>query len=386
MRLAAGCSILAFFLGACASTPGTPVAVRPNGSPTHAGTREPTVLPRTVITPGSETDVEQIFAGASEKARAGQPAEAAKGFDRVIELDPNGPLAPQALYESALSHEQAGDREGALQRFEQLARRFPSHALGREALVRSIRLLCFLERWQRAGEAADVLLSRFTDLNPFETVVGLSGKALARVAAGDLDGAIYNVEKGRTVVEEHGLDAAGAVPRDLAQLYFALGEVRRIRAEKIKFNPMPPNFPAVLEERCQLLLDAQSSYSDAMRAYDAHWSAMAGYRVGQLYQQLHRDVMAIPPTGKSDTLKKKQLFEGAMRLRYRVLLEKGLKMMEGTVRLGKRTGEDSAWVHRAEEARHDIELAIEDEKRALSKLLYTEAELQEALDLLRKKP
>jgi hypothetical protein len=123
-----------------------------------------------------------------------------------------------------------------------------------------------------------------------------------------------------------------------------------------------------------------------MRSYDAHWSAMAGYRVGQLYQQLHRDVMAIPPTAKSDTLKKKQLFEGAMRLRYRVLLEKGLKMMEGTVRLGQRTGEDSAWVHRAEEAHHDIELALEDEKRALSKLPYTEAELQEALDLLRKKP
>ena len=143
--------------------------------------------------------------------------------------------------------------------------------------------------------------------------------------------------------------------------------------------------PIAVEQRCQGLLDAQSAFTDAMRSYDAHWSAMAGYRVGQLYQQLHRDVMAIAPTSKSDTLKKKQLFEGAMRLRYRVLLEKGLKMMDGTVRLGARTGEDSAWVHRAEEARHDIELGIEDEKRALSKLPYTEAELQQALDLLRGK-
>ncbi len=164
---------------------------------------------------------------------------------------------------------------------------------------------------------------------------------------------------------------------------FALGEVRKKRSEKIVFDPVPPSFAEVLEQRCQGLLDAQGAYTEAMRSYDAHWSAMAGYRVGQLYQQLHRDVMRIPPA-KADTLRKKQLFEGAMRLRYRVLLEKGLKMMEGTVRLGARTGEDSAWVHRAEEAKRDIELALDDEKKALSKLPFTEDELQAALDLLKK--
>src|SRR5262249_33720273 len=105
---------------------------------------------------------------------------------------------------------------------------------------------------------------------------------------------------------------------------------------------------------------------------------------GQLYQQLHRDVMQIPPPAGADTLKKKQLFEGAMRLRYRVLLEKGLKMMDGTVRLGERTGESSLWVARAREAKRDLELSLEDEKRELAKLPFTEAELQQALDRLKK--
>src|SRR6185369_6201267 len=106
----------------------------------------------------------------------------------------------------------------------------------------------------------------------------------------------------------------------------------------IAFNPVPQNFGDVLEQRCQGRLDAQNAYTDAMRSFDAHWSAMAGYRVGQLYQKLHLDVMQVPPPAKADTLKQKQLFEGAMRLRYRVLLEKGLAMMDGTVRLGERTG------------------------------------------------
>jgi hypothetical protein len=94
--------------------------------------------------------------------------------------------------------------------------------------------------------------------------------------------------------------------------------------------------------------------------------------------------MQIPPSAKANTLKKKQLFEGAMRLRYRVLLEKGLKMMDGTVRLGERTGEDSVWVHRARDARRDIELSLEDEKAALAKLPFSEAELETALELLKK--
>ena len=40
-----------------------------------------------------------------------------------------------------------------------------------------------------------------------------------------------------------------------------------------------------------------------------------------------------------------------MRLRYRVLLEKGLKMMEHTVMIGERTGEGSSWIERARDAK-----------------------------------
>ena len=82
---------------------------------------------------------------------------------------------------------------------------------------------------------------------------------------------------------------------------FALGEVRRLKSERISFTPLPPNFTDVLEQRCQALLDAQAAYTDAMRGYDAHWSAMAGYRVGQLYQRLHAEVMQIPPTAQAKT-------------------------------------------------------------------------------------
>jgi hypothetical protein len=271
-----------------------------------------------------------------------------------------------------------------VERYQKLLERFPDHEVSRGAYFRLSRLYSFQERWADLSALADRILA-LKDLTVLEAIEAHGAKALGLVEQDQVDEAARQVGLGRDLIDQHRLGESGPPPIELAQVSFALGEVRRKRSEKITVSPLPPNFAEVLEQRCQGLLDAQSAYTEAMRSFDAHWSAMAGYRVGQLYQQLHRDVMAITPTAKSDTLKKKQLFEGAMRLRYRVLLEKGLKMMDGTVRIGSRTGEDSAWIHRAEEAKRDIALALEDEKSALAKLPFSEAELQEALELLRKK-
>jgi hypothetical protein len=310
----------------------------------------------------------------------GEAAEAAREFDQVAQLDREGRLAPLALLEGSEAHEAAGDRSAAAERVEQLGRRFPDHPLSREGLVRAVRLHCYSEQWERAGASADLLLARIKELKPLERVVAFSGKALSLVFAGQPEGATDFVDRGRVVIDEARLDSAGKVPRDLAQLYFALGETRRMRAEQIRFQPLPPDFPRVLEERCQLLLDAQSAYSDAMRAYDAHWSAMAGYRVGQLYQRLHQDLLAIPPPATADSLARRQLFEGTMRLRFSVLLTKAQAMMEHISGLAARTGERSQWVSEAEQAKRSIVEAQLAEQRALAKLPYTRAELEREIE------
>jgi tetratricopeptide (TPR) repeat protein len=366
-------------LTGCAASP----ARVPPAAPS-AATGPSVQVPAMVVSPFTDLELEQAFDQARSALLGEKYKEAAEGFDRLTRLAPNGETAAPSLYNGALAREGLGQRQEAAERYQKLVERFPEHAVTRGAYFRLGRLYAYLERWKDLVAVSDRKLG-LKDLTVLEAIDAHGGKALGLIEQDDVDGAHREVSQARAMVEQHRLGESGPPPIELAQAAFALGEVRRKRGEKIVFNPMPPNFVEVLEQRCQALLDAQSAYTDAMRAFDAHWSAMAGYRVGQLYQQLHRDVMAIPPTGKADTLKKQQLFEGAMRLRYRVLLEKGLKMMDGTVRLGARTGEDSAWVHRAEEARKDIEVALDDEKRALAKLPYTEAELREALEMLRGK-
>jgi tetratricopeptide (TPR) repeat protein len=367
------------FLAGCAASPAPAPA-----SPRSAPSAPPIEVAAMVVSPFSDLELEQQFEQARALLLKEQYREAAERFDRIARLAPDGDTAAPSLYNGAIAREGLGERAAAVERYQKLIERFPEHATTRGAYFRLSRLYSYLERWNELGANADRILA-LKDLAILEIIEARGAKGLALAEQDNLDEAARQIGLARDLIEQHRLGESGKPPLELAQVSFALGEIRKKKSEKVTFDPLPPNFAEVLEQRCQGLLDAQSAFTDAMRSYDAHWSAMAGYRVGQLYQQLHRDVMAIPPTSKSDTLKKKQLFEGAMRLRYRVLLEKGLKMMEGTVRLGQRTGEDSPWVHRAEEAKRDIELAIEDEKRALSKLPFSEAELQEALDLLKKR-
>jgi tetratricopeptide (TPR) repeat protein len=336
-----------------------------------------------VVSPFSDTELAAQFAQARAQLLAGRVGEAADAFDRLVRFAPDGRVAPPSLYNAGLAREELGQRDAAAERLRQLVQRFPSHELTRNATFRWARLAAYLERWDELADVSARLVA-LPDLTVLELIEARGARALALVELGHVDEASREVMKARDVIEQNHLGEAGKPPLELTEVSFALGEVRRKKSELIVFVPVPKNFAEVLEQRCQGLLDAQSAYTEAMRSLDAHWSAMAGYRVGQLYQQLHRDVMQVVPPASANTLKKKQLFEGAMRLRYRVLLEKGMKMMEATVRLGERTGESSLWVARARESKRDLELALDDEKRALGRLPFTEAELQQALDSLKK--
>ncbi|HKO50641.1 MAG TPA: hypothetical protein VJV79_23115 [Polyangiaceae bacterium] len=371
------------FTGACAGNSGV------TGSPHSAAkiNAVPSVAPatsaelaRTVITPHGATDISELFAQATADGQAKRYEASASAFERAFQLDPDGPLADRSLFESAEMYDLGGKHEQALARYEQVARRFPKSELDRVARVRALRLLTYLEQYPRAGELAESTAAKYKDLLSFDQLAVLSARALSRLAAGDDVQAESAISKARDIIERGSLDAAGRIPAELAPIYFALGELRRMRAERIHFVPMPANFGAALEQRCQLLLDAQSAYSDAMRAYDAHWSAMAGYRVGELYQKLHQEMMQVPPPKTADTERRRQLFEGAMRLRYSILLEKAKSMLDHTVAMADRTGEQSAWVLKSRQARDTIVQATEEERQALARLPYTKQQLQAALD------
>src|SRR5262249_13722254 len=210
---------------------------------------------------------------------------------------------------------------------------------------------------------------------------GPSGAEHANDAAAAKD--IYD---GLELADQLHYGARDVLPVAVAQLRFALGELRRVRSERVQFfDPMQADFLDRLEERCGGLLQAQDAYALAVRSIDPHWAAMSGYRGGQMYNVLHRDLMRIPPPPRSKTEKQKQMFFAFMHVRYRVFLEKGLKEIEQTIALGERTADSSPWIQRAREAREQMLTALEDEKAEIAKMPFTEEEVKTALDLLQKK-
>lgn len=356
-------------------------ATAPPSGPKTPGTAEPTKTDAgtTVLTANDGGTPVELFDRAKKLFVEEKFKEAAELFDLLHKGDPQGRLSPMALYQAGLAYEALGDRDTALARYELLATSYPKDSLQKLARLRQIRVLWALERWPDIVKQADGVLAR-ADLTVVETVEAKGAKGLALVEIGDVEGAARLIEDARTLMEKHHLGETGKVSHEIAQVFFGLGEVRRKRSETIVFDPLPPNFGEAFERRAQGLLDAQSAFTDTMRTTDVAWATMAGYRVGELYQALHRDVMAAKFPAVAKTPKDKQLFEGAMRLRYRILLEKGLKMMTSTVGMTDRLGESSTWSARAKEAKANIEKALAAENAAIAKLPITEAELKKLLD------
>ncbi|NUO54046.1 MAG: hypothetical protein HOV80_34810 [Polyangiaceae bacterium] len=344
----------------------------------------PVVLPEVVITKLDQAEVERRFHAATARLVREEYKAAALELDAVASMSPNGPWAAPAAFNAGVAYANLGDYKNAAARFRQSLEKAPDGPTAHTAMLRLARLEAYLEHWAELEAVCRKLLER-KDLSVLERIEAQGGLSLALVSQDRVEEAFDVVVSARNEIEDRHLGEAGVPPLELAQVAFSLGEVRRKKSERIVFLPFPPDFGAKLEERCQGLLDAQSAYTDAMRSLDAHWSAMAGYRVGQLYQDLHRDVMKVPVPPSAKTIRQKQLWEGAMRLRYRILLEKGLKMMEHTVMLGERTGEASPWIARAKSAKKELETALATEKDALAKMPFTEDEMREALEDLKKK-
>ncbi|MGH7295423.1 MAG: tetratricopeptide repeat protein [Polyangiaceae bacterium] len=367
-------AVLCPLLAACAASP--PPA--PTAPPTHIDAE-----PRIVT--ASEVTTEQELARRGERALMEQRWQDAVEAYRTLVAGTTDPArAGEYAFDLGLALEGLQHRKEARDAFLDLARRFPEGPKARAALLRAASLDAYLEDWKALEDIGDELLRR-KDLEDVDRLVALGSRGLARVEMGDDGRAYKDVLDGLDVADSLHYGDRDVLPVAVAQLRFALGEVRRVRSEKITFDPLPPDFTEKIEERAGGLLEAQAAYAMAVRSVDPHWAAMAGYRVGEMYRALHRDLMKIPPPATSKTEKQKQMFYAFMHISYRILLEKGLRELEQTVALGERTADSSAWIQRARDAREEMRTALEDEKAQIAKMPFTEDEVKEALGQLKKK-
>lgn len=337
----------------------------------------------TVVTPDEVLSAEELFSRGLARFERRQFSAAARDLENAARGLAQTERSQLAWYRAGIARDEAGDLSTAVLDLERASDADDDSAIARDARVRLIRLLVFLERWAEAGEQARRLARLFPNLHAIESIVVDGALALDALRRNEMNEAAREIETARAIIEERRFDAATQLQRDVAVIYFALGEWRRLRGAELTFVPLPEDFAGQLERRCQLLLDAQSAYSMAMRAYDAHWSIMAGYRVSQLYEGLHQDLMQVLAVVQLPNGQDRKLFEAALRLRYATLLEKAAKSLEHTLSLAQRTGERSTWVTLASQAFDGLRRSMAEEQAALNQVPYTREQLLQALEHLR---
>jgi tetratricopeptide (TPR) repeat protein len=337
-----------------------------------------------IVTSGEITTEAELSARGERALMEQRWQDAADAYTTLVAADPAGPRASEYGFDLGLALEGLERREQARDAFLDLARRFPDGPKARASLVRAASLDAYLEDWTALAAIGETLLAR-GDLDDIDRIVALGARGLARVELGEDGPASKDILDGLELADQLHYGARDVLPVAVAELRFALGELRRIRSERITFDPLPPDFTAKIEERAGGLLEAQAAYAMAVRSIDPHWAAMAGYRVGAMYRALHRDLMQIPPPARSKTERQKQMFFAFMHMSYRILLEKGLRELEQTVALGERTADSSAWIQRARSAREEMQTALADEKAQIEKMPFTEEEVQMALGQLKRK-
>ena len=341
------------------------------------------VTPR-IVTATDVTTEPELAARAERALMAGQWQVAAEAYGTLLRADSDGSRAPEYLFDLGIALEGLQERARARDVFLELARRFPDATQARAALVRATTLDAYLEDWTALQNIGSELLAR-TDLEDVERLLALGARGLGRIELGDDAAASRDVYDALDLADVLHYGERDVLPVAVAQSRFALGELRRIRSERIRFVPVPADFVDELEARCAGLLQAQAAYAQAVRSVDPHWAAMAGVRVGQMYRQLHRELTAVPPPPTAKTEHQRQAFFAFMHVRYRVLLEKGLREIEQTIALGERTSDSSAWIARAREAKEEMQAALSSEQAQLEAMPFTEAEVKAALDQLEKK-
>ncbi|HWZ89089.1 MAG TPA: tetratricopeptide repeat protein, partial [Polyangiaceae bacterium] len=147
--------------------------------------KPPLEVPRTVITPEQATDIPELLQHAFELGEARQYEAAGRAYDRVFELEPDGQTGERALFKAAEMYDYGGLQEEALARYEQVARRFPSSDVDTVARIRALRLLTYLEHYERAGELAELTLAKYKDLDGLNKIAILAARALSRLAVAD---------------------------------------------------------------------------------------------------------------------------------------------------------------------------------------------------------
>ncbi len=281
----------------------------------------------------------ELFAIGTAAYGAGELARAASAFARLADLFPSSRHEAAALFDAGLAYERQDEWRLALERFRTLERKYE----GPDAIEASFRIAECLYHLRELADARAALdgIARREDLPPGDKVRALAQRGIVELEDGKADDAERSLRLAlstfQAASEDERLDDHFA-----SQAQFYLGEVYREWFRALPLDPSKGDEQALrrdLEHKAEMLLSAQGHYLRAIRMGNDRWAVAAGYRIGELYDELRAQLLDAPlPPGFDE--EHAQAYRAELRRQLRVLATKAITAYEQTLARATRSGVD----------------------------------------------
>ncbi|HVP67292.1 MAG TPA: hypothetical protein VMT17_08520 [Anaeromyxobacteraceae bacterium] len=292
---------------------------------------------------------EELFAIAQAAFAAGDYRRAAAAFGRVADLHPASSRRAAALFDAGLSHERLAEWRDALRRFEQFDAGYAGPDAD-EAAFHAAAALWRLAELASARAALERLAAR-GDLSDANRIRAFTELGVVQIDLADLDAAEQSLRRAVSLWTD-ARDRERLDPYHPAQAHYYLGEVARRRFRAVALDPSreaDSALEAALERKSEFLLAAQGYYLRAIRVGDPDWAVASGYRIGELYDELHAQMTAAPlPPGLPD--EEAKVYREELARKVRVLLVKAITVYEQTLQAARQGGVDNRFVEEAQRA------------------------------------
>lgn len=348
-------SILALpLVVACAAVPSTPPEAPPGAQAIQmeAVRIAPVADPLTGLDTYDAGDLLERGNSAFDK---GDFDLALKVYDKLVKQFPDSSLVATALYNAALSLERLAEYGPAVERYERVLSEHASSAHAKDALYRSGLCLAKLERWPEV-EKVFWAVRQQSGLTPMDELEARVGLAIALFMQEEY--ATAEREFLAAVRFHDEVSKKQYLPANywVAQSRFYLGEItaREFEAYALASDEKDHErwrsaMGERLEEKCGLLLRAQTSFIRAIREGHTGWATAAGFRIGSLYERLYDDLVGVPvPADLSPEAA--TIYRHELEKKVGVLVKKAITVYERSLDMAQRVGEANEWVKRTEAA------------------------------------
>lgn len=153
----------------------------------------------------------------------------------------------------------------------------------------------------------------------------------------------------------------------MAEAHFRRGEIYQRLSHGVRLKLPVARMKGDLRDKVRYFKQSQASYIDSVNVQNSYWATAAGLRLGELYEQFYRDVLAaqVPKNFDKET---RRFYIVQLKKELQPLLEQSLAIYEKNITMSERIGASNEWVSETEERVTRLRSLIEANAKAVDRL------------------